>query len=195
LKNYAESKRLAEASLKLSNEIDDTINSALCFTSLGGHAIKDKDYTVAKGYFTRCLQISRQLNFYWLASNARKYLGQIALLTNDLPNAQEYLTQSLRIAYDLGLDREIANHLYNFARLWVAQNKLEEGLELISLLLQQPASHLSRSEGGSIRDRAKMLLAELENRLSREVYEEALKRGELLNLDAVVIELLESRNR
>ena len=193
LNNYAESKRLAEASLKLSNEIDDTINSALCFTSLGGHAIKDGDYAVAKEYFTRCLQISRQLNFYWLASNARKYLGQIALLTNDIPDAQEYLTQSLRIAYDLGLDRDIANHLYDFASLRAAQNKPEEGLELISLLLQQPASHLSRSEGGRIRDRAKTLLADLKSRLSQEVYEEVLKRGESMDLDKVIVELLDSK--
>jgi len=190
LKNYAESKRLVEASLKLSNEIDDTINSALCFTSFGGHAIKDEDYTAAKEYFTRCLQLSKQLNFYWLASNARKYLGQIALATNDIPGAQEYLTQSLGIAYELGLDRDIANHLYDFASLRVSQNKLEEGLELLSLLLQQPASHLSRSEGGRIRDRAKALLANLENELSQETYMAALKRGELLELDDVVVELV-----
>jgi predicted ATPase/DNA-binding CsgD family transcriptional regulator len=194
LENYAESKSLTEASLKLSNEIDDTICLALCFTSVGGHAIKDGDYVAAKEYFTRCLQISGQLNFYWLASNARKYLGQIALLTNEIPDAKEHLTQSLRIAHDLGLDRDIANHLYDFARLRGAQNRMEEGVELISLLLKQPASHLSRLEGGSIRDRAMTLLAGFENKLPQEKYDAALKRGELLNLDSVVIELLGSMN-
>ena len=72
----------------------------------------------------------------------------------------------------------------------MAQNRLEEGVELISLLMQQPASHQARAGGGLIRDRAKTLLVELESRLSREVYEEALKRGELLKLGDVVIELV-----
>ena len=189
-RNYAETKRLSEASLKLYNEINNTFGSAWCFVSLGGLAISTGDFVGAKKYFTRCLQTANKLNFNWLSSVAIKYLGEIALLTNDIPGAQEYLTQSLRIAYDLGSDRDIANHLYDFASLRVAQNKLEEGVELISLLLQQPASHLARAGGGLIRDRGKILLAELESRLSRDGYEDALKRGELMKLDDVVIELI-----
>ncbi|HSG43814.1 MAG TPA: LuxR C-terminal-related transcriptional regulator [Anaerolineales bacterium] len=188
--NSAESKRLAEIGLKLSNEIDDTINAALCLTALAGYAMRNKDYAAARECFTRCLQIAKQVDFYWLTSNARKYLGQIALFTDDIPSAQEYLTQSLRVAYDLGLDRDITNHLYEFANLRAAQTRLEDGVELISLLLVQPSSHLTRVEGGSIRDRAKKLLAELENKLPQETYDAALKRGELLNVDDVVVELL-----
>jgi hypothetical protein len=112
------------------------------------------------------------------------------LLTHDIAGAQEYLTQSLRNAYDLGLDRDIANHLYDFASLWVAQNKPEAGVELIALLLQQPTSHQARLAGGRIRDHAKTLLADLENKLSQEVYMAALKRGENLEIDDVVLELV-----
>lgn len=147
----------------------------------------------AKKYFTRCLQTANKLSFNWLSSVAIKYLGEIALLTNDIRGTREYLTQSLRIAYDLGSDRDIANHLYDFASLRVAQNKLEEGVELISLLLRQPASHLARAGGGLIRERAKTLLAELENKLPGEIYMAALKRGELLEIDAVVIDLIGSQ--
>ena len=189
-RNYAESKRLSEASLKLYNEINNTFGSTWCFVSLGGIEISTGDFVEAKKYFMRCLQTANELNFNWLSSVAIKYLGEIALLTNDIPEAQEYFTQSLRIAYELGLDRDIANHLYDFASLRAAQNKLEEGVELISLLLQQPASHLARAGGGLIRDRAKMLLADLENKLSQETYMAALKRGELLDIDDVVIELV-----
>ena len=193
VKNYEDAKRFAEASLNLSSEINDAVGSALCFSTLGGNAIIERDYPVAKAYFSRCLQIARQLNFDWLASNAIKYLGQIALQTDDIPEAQEYLTQSLKITYDLGVERDIANNLYNFANLRSAQNKLEEGVELISLLLQQPVSHQTRAGGGSIRDSAKELLAELEGKLSQDVYKDALKRGELLNLDEVILGLLNSK--
>ena len=189
-KNYAEAKRFAEASLKLSNEINNTFGSAWCFVSLGGLATNNGEFAEAKKYLTRCLQAANKLNFTGLSSIAIKYLGELALLTHDIPDAQEYLTRSLRIAYDLGLDRDIANHLYDFASLRVAQNKLEEGVELISLLLQQPASHQARLVGGRIRDHAKALLANLENKLSQEMYMAALKRGELLVIDDVVIELV-----
>ena len=189
-KKYEESKRYVEASLRLSNEIENTISVALCYTSFGGLAIHYRDYADAKRYFTQCLQISKKLGFRWLSSNAIKYLGQIALSTGDLDEAHKHLTQSLKIAYDLGLDRDIANHLYNFASLRVAQNKLDEGVELLSLLLQQPVSFQARSGGGSIRERAKGLLADLENKLSQERYMAALTRGELLELDDIVTELV-----
>ena len=136
------------------------------------------------------MQISKNLGFRWLSSNAIKYLGQIALSTGDIDEAREHLTQSLKFAYNLGLDRDIANHLYNFASLRVTQNKPEEGVELLSLLLQQPASYQARSGGGSIRERAKGLLAELENKLSQERYMAAMKRGESLEIEAVLVELV-----
>jgi tetratricopeptide (TPR) repeat protein len=189
-----ESKRLTEASLRLSNEIENTISLALCYTSLGGLAIHYKDFADAKKYFSRCLRISKKLDFRWLSSNAIKYLGQIALSTGDIDEAQKHLTQSMKIAYELGLDRDIANHLYNFAGLRAAQNKQEEGVELLSLLLQQPVSYQARSGGGSIRDRAKKLLAELESKLSQNIYEDSLRRGEQLDLDEVVIELVGKKN-
>lgn len=63
-------------------------------------------------------------------------------------------------------------------------------MELVSLLLQQPARHLVHAGGGSIGDRAKALLANLENHLPEETYMAALKRGEILKIDDVVIELV-----
>jgi hypothetical protein len=189
-KNYAESQRLLEASLKISRKIHDKIVSALCFTFLAGHAIRSKDYPQAEQFFVRNFQISEQLNFRWLKSNAIKYLGQIALLAGDIEKAHQHLTQSLQTAYDLGLSRDIANHLYDFASLRVAQNKPEAGVALLALLLQQPARDLVRAEGGSIGDNARELLADLENQLPPEVYQGAVTRGKLLDLDAVVIDLI-----
>ncbi len=181
---------MLEAALKVSGEINDMINLGLCLTSLGGFAIIDREYAEANKYFQRCLRISKQLGFRWLSSNAIKYLGQIALMKGNIDEAHKHLIHSLKIAYDIGVDRDIANHLYDFARLYVAQNKLEDGVELIALLLQQPASDLSRSEGGSIAGNARELLTDLEGRLSKGAFTAALKRGEQLEKDRIVIELI-----
>ena len=188
--NFPESKRMLEAAIKVSSGFSDMINFGLCLTSLGGFAIIDQEYTEAKKYYQRCLQISKQLGFRWLSSNAIKYLGQVALRTGDIDEAHKHLTQSLKIAYELGLDRDIANHLYDFAMLRAAQDRLAEGVELVSLVLQQPARDLSRSEGGSIGENARELLADLEGRLPEEAFAAALKRGERLEIDRVVIELI-----
>ena len=189
-KNYAESKRLLETSLKLNNELKNPYNSVLCFSSLGVLAVYTGDFEEAKKYFSRSLQTANTLKATWLSSLATQALGGIAVLTNELTDAQQYLTQSLRSAYDLGWDRDIANHLHEFAVLRVKQNRLEEGVEFLSLLLQQPASYLVHAGGGSIGDRAKTLLANLENQLPEEAYRAALKRGESLDIDGVVVELL-----
>lgn len=188
-KNFAESKRLLETSLKLNNEIQSPYNSVLCSSSLGVLAVYTGNFEEAKKYFSRCLQMANTLKATWLSSLAIQALGGISLLTNELSDAQKYLTQSLQSAYDLGWDRDIANHLHEFAGLRVKQKRLEEGVELLSLLLQQPASHLVHA-GGSIGDRAKTLLVNLENQLPDEAYRAALKRGESLEINAVVAKLL-----
>jgi predicted ATPase len=193
MKNYQESKRLVDASLKAHEEIDNIIGLAACYASLGQLAMNNGDYPEAKKYYTRCLQLAKMSNLDWFASNAIKYLGENALLTNNTSEAEEYLVQSIQTAYDLGLERDIANLLYDFANLRAAQNRLEEGVELISLLLQQPASHLARLGGGLISDRAKELLSELEKKLAQEKFEAALKRGESLDMDKVVLGLLGSK--
>ena len=192
-KNYAESKHLAEAGVKLGIEINNKWSSGFSLLTLGQLAIKDGDFTLAKGYFTRLLENTRESNYFWASGGSLKYLGEIAILTGDTADAWEHLSQSLRIAYDLGVERDIASNLYEFARLRTAQSNLEEGVKLLSLLIQQPASYLAIAGGGLIRDRARSLLTELEGILSHDAYEKALKRGELSNLDEVILELLDSK--
>jgi len=193
-KRNAEAKRLAQASLNEFAQIKNDFGIALCLTALAGLAIRDAEYVQAREFFTRCMQMADRLDFPWLSSNAIKYLGQVALLTGDIEEAHKHLSRSLRIAYDLGLDRDIANHLFNFARLRVAQDDLEAGVELLSLLLQQPASYQYRSSGGRIRDNASALLADLEKKLPPESYKPALERGESLDVDQVVIGLIGAKN-
>jgi hypothetical protein len=192
-KNFTDSKKLADASLKIREEIQDKIGSTWCLLSLGLNATIQNELQTAKYHLSRCQHISEELDFLWLFSNATKSLGHVALLNNDTAEVQKCLNQSLKIAYDLGLERDVANHLDDFVRLRVAQNRLAEGVALISLLLQQPVSHQARSGGRLIRDREKMLLTELERRLSRKVYKMALERGEFFNLDDVVIELFSTK--
>jgi len=109
--------------------------------------------------------------------------------------AEIYLLQSLRITKEIGFIRDIINLLYEFARLRVAQNNPEGAAELLALVLQHPASHQTRMHEGRIRDSAKVLLAKLEDELPHETYTAALERGQELELDGVIADLLDASKR
>ena len=91
--------------------------------------------------------------------------------------------------------RDIINLLYEYARLRVAQNNPEGAAELLGLVLQHPASHSSRMLEGPIRDSAKVLLTELEDELPHETYTAALERGQELDLDEVLADLIYKKSQ
>ncbi len=190
IKDYAEARRLAEASLVISTQIGDMVLTTISTNTLGHLATAEGKNGAARGYFSRCLQTASKIGFHWAIGNATKYLGQVALLDGELMEAESYFRQSLQIAYDLGLDRDIVNHLYEFARLRVAQNIVTEAIIILVLLLQQPASQQGRLGGGRIGDNAQALLAKLKDDLTLELFNTALKIGKRTVLDEKLSELL-----
>ena len=98
--------------------------------------------------------------------------------------------QSLRITKEIGFIRDVINLLYEYARLQVAQDNVAEAAELLVLVIQQPASDQYRMLEGRFRDSAKGVLAKIEAELPPEKYTAALERGQALDLDAVVADLI-----
>jgi hypothetical protein len=88
------------------------------------------------------------------------------------------------------MDRDIANHLYELAKLRVAQNRSADAIELLALLLQQPASEQAYFRRGRIRDYAQELLTKVKEHASSETYTAALERGGNLELDETIKKLL-----
>ena len=62
--------------------------------------------------------------------------------------AENYIIQSLTIAKEIGLVRDLINLLYEFAYRRVTQNNPEQAAELLALVLQHPASHQARLREG-----------------------------------------------
>ncbi|MGD8750270.1 MAG: LuxR C-terminal-related transcriptional regulator [Anaerolineales bacterium] len=189
-KNYLKAKHLQEASLRLSGEIEDEILSSFSLITLGHIAIISGEIKKAKEYYLRSLRISKKAGFRWMISNSIKYLGRVALLEGEVTEAEKYFLRSLRITYDISLDRDIANHLYEFAKLRIAQNRSPEAAELLVLLLRQPVSHQVHLGGERIRDNAQELLAILEDDFSPKTFATSLERGQKLDLDEVILELI-----
>ena len=185
--NLSEARQHANASLKLYEEIGDTFSSAWPLLSLGGVSLANEAYEEAAAYYSRALRISEKFGGRWLMENASKYLGMISLSMNEIEEAEYYLKKSLVIAQEIGLGREKANLLYEFATLRAHQNRREQAVELLSLVLTLPESSFARIEGGSIQDKCLVMLAKLENELSQNAYSAAVKNGQDLELDEVII--------
>jgi predicted ATPase/DNA-binding CsgD family transcriptional regulator len=193
--DYPEARRLAESSLNLNEEIGNVIGSTWSLLALGHEAMARGEQEGARGFFLRCLKISEETGFRYAIQNSSKYLGKVALSMGKIAEAENYLLQSLRITKEIGLLRDKLNLLYEFACLRVAQNNSEQAAELLALVLQHPASHQVRWQEGRIRDSAKGLLSKLEHELPQETYTEALERGQELELDGIVDDLVDPKRR
>jgi hypothetical protein len=71
----------------------------------------------------------------------------MALSLNETEEAETYLYRSLEIADETGSGRDQVNLLCDFARVRMAENRLEEAVELLAAVLQHPASQLHRLGG------------------------------------------------
>jgi hypothetical protein len=122
------------------------------------------------------------------------YLGRASLAMDEIAEAGGYLLQSLRVAEEIGLSRDLVGLVFEFARVRVAEGNSERAVELLALVIEHPASRLPRSGDERIRDIAQSLLGNLEAELSHEIYAASLERGQALELDDVVATLIEERD-
>ena len=181
--------------MNLYEEIGDVIGSTMPLIVLGHVALAHGEHEEARGFYLRCLKLSEETGFHYAIQTSSKYLGKVAIWLGKNAEAKKYLLQSLTVSKEIGFVRDIINLLFEFARLRAAQDNSEQAAELLALVLQHPASHQSRMLEGRIRDSAKDLLAKLEGELSQETYKAALERGQELELDEIIIDLVSPKHR
>jgi tetratricopeptide (TPR) repeat protein len=192
--NYAEAQQIAESALDLCEERGDVIGATLPMIILGHVALSHEEYERARGIYLRVLNISEKPGFIYSLQTSSKYLAKVSLLMGDYVDAEKYLVQCLTLSKETGFVRDMVNLVYEFARFRVAQNNLEEAIELLALVIDHPASNQTRWLEGRIRDSARNLLAELEAKLSPESYTSALGRGQGLDLEEIVSKLIAPKN-
>jgi len=188
--DYVEMRRVAQTGVDLFEELGESIVLISPLVTLGHAVFALCEHAQAREIYLRCLKISEAVGYRWGIGNACKYLGQMAMSLNETMEAEAYLLRSLKIADETGSGRDQVNLLCDLARVRMAENRMEEAVELLAMVLQHPASGLHRLGGGSVRDRAQELLNALKAELSIETYTAALERGNAREFDQVVGELL-----
>jgi predicted ATPase/DNA-binding CsgD family transcriptional regulator len=188
--DHAPSKRLAEESMELYEELGESFASMLSLVTLGHAASALGQPEDARAIYMRGLRMSEAVGHRWGMANACKYLGQLAMASNEIAEAKAYLLRSLKIADALGMGRDQANLLCDLARVRMAEGDPQQAVELLAVVDKQPASSLHRLGGGSIRDSVQDLLAELRAGLSKERYAAAWEKGSKQAMDEAIADLL-----
>ncbi len=190
IEDYAGARRHAESSLNLYEEIENVMDSTLPLIVLGHVTLANREYEAARVYYQRCLKISQEFGFHYAIQTSSKYLGKVAISEGKITEAEVYLLQCLKITQEVGFIRDIINLFYEFARVRTAQGNPEQAVELLAVVIKHPASQTSRMLEGPIRDSAQELLALLEDELPQESYAAALERGQELEMDELIVELI-----
>ena len=160
----------------------------------GRIALAQGAYIEAKSFYERSLQAAQVLNYRRTTQQAYTNLGDIAFRLGEIEEAEHYFRLDLEISEETGRTREMLATLYDLARVWAAQDKKAEAVELAAVVLHHPLSNLSlplRTELTALGEAAEQLRARLEADLKpEETYQAAWARGLSRQLEAVVASLL-----
>jgi len=123
-------------------------------------------------------------------------LGTLALMENDIEQAQQFSLACLRISRDSGQTREMLASLRDLASVYIAQGNPEAALQLLAVVLRHPASEqnsmssvqLNRPE--RLRDEAEKLRVQIESQLDQTLYQSAWESGQKNRLAEVVAQIL-----
>jgi predicted ATPase/DNA-binding CsgD family transcriptional regulator/tetratricopeptide (TPR) repeat protein len=189
---YSKAKEHAEEQLELYEEYGDEIGTSTPLIVLGHVALGQGEYEEARGHYLRCLNIAQKFNFYYSMQTATKYLGKVSISLDKLVDAEKYLSQSLRITHEIGFIRDIVNLVYEFSRLYYARGNPERATQLLTLVIDHPASKTYRMLEGHIIDSALDLYKELESGIPPDDFQQNLQIGREMDLDQVVSDLLSS---
>ena len=190
---YTEAKECAEANLALSNEIGDVIGSSMPLILLGHAALVHGDLDDAAEQYHKSLRIAEQSGYYYSIQTASKYLGRVSTSLGYLEEAERNLSKCLTVTKEVGFERDVIVLLYEFSRLRAAQDDSERAVELLTFVLQHPASDQANWLEGSMRDGVQALLRKLADKMSLETFQSAQAHGRELNFEELVAGLVSQK--
>jgi predicted ATPase/transcriptional regulator with XRE-family HTH domain len=155
----------------------------------GQVALAQGAYAEAKSFYEHSLKAAQALNYRRTTQQSYDNLGDVAFYLGEMEQAERYFRLSLEVSEETGQTREMLGTLYDLARVWTAEGKKAEAVELLAVVLHHPLSKLPlflRTEDTVLREAAERLRARLETDLAPELYQAAWARGLTLPLEEVV---------
>lgn len=154
---------------------------------LAALANKDKDHLAALEHAKEGLAGFLKNDTVWGIPIAYRVLASAACGLGQYHDAESYLRQSLTSAWKYRFLGEIIKTFMVVVELWVAQEKNERALELLSLRMASPLTTLDTT----FEKKETQLLGELEKRLPPDKFKLAWERGKAHDFEITVQELIE----
>jgi class 3 adenylate cyclase/tetratricopeptide (TPR) repeat protein len=185
---YEEARTHLEESLALNREFGDRRGIASVLNCLGENARKQAKYEEAVRYYEESLAISRELGLRWRIMTCLNNLGHVYVNLGEDDAAWGYLRESLTEAATVEASPKLET-LVGVAGLEVRAGRHSWAAELLGLVLEHPALD------EETRQYAEGMLITLRETLPADELEAALARGESLDYEAIIAEILEEAMR
>lgn len=184
--DYGRAVQHYEESLSIAREANDRQAVADMLNNLGYvHHHHTGDFQQARRYYHESLAISREIGHRHGATSTLSNLGHLHVLLGNYALAWKHLREALSEATAIGVVPLTLDALIGVALLWAETGKKEEAAELVGLIVNHPAMEVDTSQA------AEGILAKLRQVLPAEQIERAMEHGRVLDLNAVVVELLQ----
>ena len=189
--SFEEARLYAEKSVAMWKQIGDPWGPTWPTQILAGLEVMDGNYAAAKRRYQLVLETTQLMNYKRGVQYMYNDLGNVSLLLEDYEEAEAYYLQSLGICDEIGITLELLASFWNLARTRVAMGREIEGLEMLAIVMKNPASTQRALYGqSSIEEDAEKLRSELEDRLEPKAYAAAWARGMNRELQEAVDEVL-----
>jgi len=158
---------------------------------LAAIALAIGDIGAAKAYFLRGMQAAEEINYLRLLQRTYDGSGTVALLEQDVQQAEQFFIKSLRISQECGQTREMLASVLDLASVHIAQGNLDNALQLLTIVIKHPASDQnSLNHPGRLRDEAEEMRVQVESQLDPPRYQLAWEYGQQQSLADVVAQIL-----
>ncbi|MDX1995750.1 MAG: tetratricopeptide repeat protein [bacterium] len=160
------------------SEQDNKQGMAETLYRMGTIAYELKKYLEARRYFQRCLGLRQELEDSEGIIRAFNWLGLTELMMRDLEEAGINYRHALNEAIAAKLPAASLETLLGIARLFIAEDKKEQALELLAFVLYHP-------ENDAMEDEAERLAFDLESQVAATIVEKAWERGKESKLEEI----------
>lgn len=138
----------------------------------------------ARNLFGASCDVFREIGDLRSLARALNHQGYNSLALDDAADAQNSLTEALRLARESSLTPFVLDALVGLALTLAKNSNADRALELVIHAMQHPATTYDA------KSRAEILYAELESRLTQQQFKEAQARTQAKTFDDVVDEVL-----
>jgi tetratricopeptide (TPR) repeat protein len=181
---YEEAQQLFQEALALSQSLEDRYNIAVGLNGLGLVTQALGQEMEAQHFFQESIALWREIGDQGSLAQTLNNLGDNLLALGDSSGAHHRFVEALAIARETQVIPVALEALLGLAHLRLQEGAVEPALELVSQVLQHPASTQEA------KNRAAGLAAEIRNRLPSTQVAAIQTRVQIKNFEAVIRELL-----